>query len=173
MSGKTLGVAAVAAATLAVPAFAHHSFAMFDQEKTITLKGTVKEFEWNNPHVWMRIMVMDQATGKPLQYAMEMGSVARSTYDGWKRDSVKPGDAVTVSIHPLKDGTHGGQYLSVTFPDGRTLGLGNISNVGGMFVGQPCRKCVSVKRRSFIEGIVHGSPLLDRRQARSRVSRFA
>jgi len=52
----------LAAATFAVPAFAHHSFAMFDQEKTITLKGTVKEFEWNNPHVWMRIMVMDQAT---------------------------------------------------------------------------------------------------------------
>jgi len=59
-----------------------------------------------------RIMVMDQATGKPLQYAMEMGSVARSTYDGWKRDSVKPGDAVTVSIHPLKDGSRGGMYLS-------------------------------------------------------------
>src|SRR4051794_14724406 len=93
-------VSILGAAAFTAPAIAHHSFAMFDQEKTITLKGTVKEFEWNNPHVWMRITVMDQATGKPLQYAMEMGSVARSTYDGWKRDTVKPGDAVTVNIHP-------------------------------------------------------------------------
>ena len=122
MNGKTFGVAALAAAIFAVPAFAHHSFAMFDQEKTITLKGTVREFEWNNPHVWMRIMVMDQATGKPMQYAMEMGSVARSTYDGWKRDSVKPGDAVTVSIHPLKDGSRGGMYLSAELADGRKFG---------------------------------------------------
>ena len=122
MNGKTFGAAAIAGALFAVPAFAHHSFAMFDQEKTITLKGTVKEFEWNNPHVWMRIMVMDQATGKPMQYAMEMGSVARSTYDGWKRDSVKPGDAVTVSIHPLKDGSRGGMYLSAELADGHKFG---------------------------------------------------
>ncbi len=122
MNVKTFGVAAIAAAICAVPAFAHHSFAMFDQEKTITLKGTVKEFEWNNPHVWMRIMVMDQATGKPMQYAMEMGSVARSTYDGWKRDSVKPGDAVTVNIHPLRDGSRGGMYLSAELADGHKFG---------------------------------------------------
>ena len=122
MSGKTVGVAAVAAVAFAVPAFAHHSFAMFDQEKTITLKGTVKEFEWNNPHVWLRIMVMDQATGKPLQYAFEMGSVARSTYDGWKRDSVKPGDALTITIHPLKDGSRGGMYLAAELADGHKFG---------------------------------------------------
>src|SRR5258708_15107806 len=107
---------------IAAPAVAHHSFTMFDQEKTIAVKGRVKEFEWNNPHVWMRITVMDQATGKPLQYAMEMGSVARSTYDGWKRDTVKPGDAVTVSIHPLKDGSRGGMYLSAELADGHKLG---------------------------------------------------
>jgi hypothetical protein len=70
----------------------------------------------------MRIMVMDPATGKTQQYAMEMGSVARSTYDGWKRDTVKPGDAVTVSIHPLKDGSRGGMYLSAELPDGHKLG---------------------------------------------------
>ncbi len=122
MNRKILAVSILVSAAFAAPAAAHHSFAMFDQEKTITLKGTVKEFEWNNPHVWMRIMVVDQATGKPLQYAMEMGSVARSTYDGWKRDSVKPGDAVTVSIHPLKDGSRGGMYLSAELADGHKFG---------------------------------------------------
>jgi hypothetical protein len=108
--------------SLSLCRFAHHSFAMFDQEKTVTLRGTVKEFEWTSPHTWLRVMVVDQATGKPLQYAMEMGSVARSTYDGWKRDSVKPGDTVTVSIHPLKDGSRGGMYLSAELADGHKFG---------------------------------------------------
>ena len=122
MKLRTISLATVTLCAFAAPALAHHSFAMFDADKTVTMNGTVKEFEWNNPHVWMRIMVMDQATGKPLQYAMEMGSVARSTYDGWKRDSVKPGDVVTVSIHPLKDGSRGGMYLSAEFADGHKLG---------------------------------------------------
>jgi hypothetical protein len=95
---------------------------MFDQDHTVVLKGTVKELEWTNPHVWLRVVVMDQATGKPLQYGVEMVSVARSTYDGWKPDTVKPGDAISVSIHPLKDGSRGGMYLSAEVPNGRKLG---------------------------------------------------
>jgi quinoprotein glucose dehydrogenase len=93
-----------------------------DPDKSITLKGTVKEFEWNNPHVWIRIMVVDPTTGKPVQYALEMGSVARSTYDGWKRDSVKPGDLLTITMHPLKDGSRGGMYLSAELADGHRFG---------------------------------------------------
>jgi hypothetical protein len=122
MNGKLLGLSILASAAFAAPALAHHSFAMFDPDKSITLKGTVKEFEWNNPHVWIRIMVVDPATGKPVQYALEMGSVARSTYDGWKRDSVKPGDALTITMHPLKDGSRGGMYLSAELADGRKFG---------------------------------------------------
>jgi hypothetical protein len=123
MNRKVLAAASIlVTVAFAAPAVAHHSFAMFDPDRTVILKGTVKEFEWTNPHVWMRIMVVDQATGKTMQYAMEMGSVARSTYDGWKRDTVKPGDAVTVSIHPLKDGSRGGMYLSAEFADGHKLG---------------------------------------------------
>ena len=120
---RPIAVAAVAlAAAIAMPAFAHHSFAMFDQDHTMVLKGSVKELEWNNPHVWLRVIVQDQATGKALQYGVEMGSVARSTYDGWKPDTVKPGDAITVSIHPLKDGARGGMYLSAELANGRKLG---------------------------------------------------
>ena len=122
MKGKIVGFAAAVLTGIAAPALAHHSFAMFDQDKTVTYKGTVKELEWTNPHVWLRVTVVDQATGKPLQYALEMGSVARSTYDGWKRDSVKPGDAVTITIHPLKDGSRGGMYLGAELADGKSFG---------------------------------------------------
>jgi hypothetical protein len=122
MTLKTLSLAALALAASAVPAFAHHSFAMFDPDKTVTLRGTVTEFEWGNPHCWIRMMVLDRATGKGLQYAFEMGSVRRSSYDGWKRDSIKPGDTISVTIHPLKDGSRGGMYLSAELPNGRKFG---------------------------------------------------
>ena len=119
---RILGFAAVALAASTAPAFAHHSFAMFDPAKTVSLTGTVKELEWQNPHVWLQIMVMDQASGKPIRYSLEMGSVARSTYDGWKKDSVRPGDAITVTLHPLKDGSRGGMYLSAELPTGQKFG---------------------------------------------------
>ena len=110
------------------PAFAHHSFSMFDADKTVTLQGAVKEFEWTNPHAWLRIMVDDAATGKAMQYAVEMGSPGQQARVGWKPDSVKPGDKVTVKIHPLKDGSRGGQFLSAVLPSGQELGNGGQRN---------------------------------------------
>ena len=121
MNGKVFFAVAVLVG-IAAPAAAHHSFAMFDPDKTITLKGTVKDFEWQNPHVWLEMNVMDQATGKLVKYSLEMGSVARSTYDGWKKDTVRPGDAITATMHPLKDGSRGGMYLSVELPSGQKFG---------------------------------------------------
>jgi Family of unknown function (DUF6152) len=122
MNARKIGLAVTILIGIAMPAVAHHSFAMFDPDKTVTLKGVVKELEWTNPHVWMRMMVVDPATGKPMQYALEMGSVARSTYDGWKKDSVKPGDGITLTIHPLKDGSRGGMYLAAELADGKKFG---------------------------------------------------
>jgi len=84
---------------------------MFDADKTITLSGTVKEIEWANPHVWLYIMVPD-ASGKPQEYALEMQGPGQSVRLGWKPDSVKPGDKVTVDLHPLRTGSRGGQLLS-------------------------------------------------------------
>src|SRR5438270_13022769 len=99
---RPIAVAAVAiAAAIATPAFSHHSFAMFDQDRTMVLRGSVKELGWNNPHVWLRVIVQDEATGKELQYGVELGSVAGSGSDGWKPDTVRRGDPITVSIHPL------------------------------------------------------------------------
>ncbi len=122
MKLTAISLTAIAAVAFVAPAFAHHSFAMFDQDKTVTLKGTVNEFEWSNPHVWLRVMVVDQTTGKPVQYAFEMGSVRRSMLDGWKSDSVRPGDAITVRMHPLKDGSRGGMYLSAALASGKSFG---------------------------------------------------
>jgi hypothetical protein len=126
MNLKTVSLAAVTLCAFAAPALAHHSFAMFDADKTVTMVGTVKEFEWTNPHSWLRITVEDQ--GKTLQWALEMGSPAQQARVGWKPDSVKAGDKVTVTIHPLKDGSRGGQFMSAVLPGGQKLGNGGQRN---------------------------------------------
>ena len=125
---RTIGLAALTAAAFAAPAFAHHSFAMFDADKTVSITGTVKEFEWTNPHAWLRVMVQDQASGKQLQWALEMGSPGQQAGRGWKPDSVKPGDKVTITLHPLKDGSRGGQLLSAVLPTGQQLSNGGNRN---------------------------------------------
>jgi hypothetical protein len=117
-----LCIAAIAVSFLAGPVSAHHSFSMFDAEKTVTLSGTVKEFEWANPHMWLYVMVPD-ASGKPVEYSLEMQGPGQSVRLGWKPDSVKPGDKVSVDMHPLKTGAHGGQLLSVVLPSGQRLGV--------------------------------------------------
>jgi hypothetical protein len=122
MNFRLISITAITMLAAAAPAFAHHSFAMFDGEKTMTMTGTVKEVEWTNPHSWLRVMVLDRTTGKPAQWAFEMGPPARQLQRGWKPDSLKPGDSVTVRIHPLKDGSRGGQLVDAVLPDGRTVG---------------------------------------------------
>ena len=121
MNVKALSLAACAAAAfITTPAFSHHSFAMFDIEKTVTLKGTVREYEWTNPHSWLRMMVADQA-GKQLQWAFEMSSPARQITLGMTKDSVHPGDTVTVTFHPMKDGTRGGQFIQAILANGQPI----------------------------------------------------
>lgn len=106
---------------VAIPAQAHHSFAMFDREKVITVSGTLKEFEWTNPHCWLHLNVVDATSGKTLEWAFEMGSIGQVTQQGWKMDTVKPGDKITIEAHPLKDGSRGGQYEGATLSDGRSF----------------------------------------------------
>ena len=109
------------ALSAAAPAFAHHSFAMFDRAKVANMSGTVKEYEWTNPHVWIHMMVPDQA-GKPVEWSFEMQAIAQDMAGGWRSDSVKPGDKVSIDFHPLKDGTRGGQLVAATLADGKRLG---------------------------------------------------
>jgi hypothetical protein len=119
MNRQKLALAFVAAVLFTVPAHAHHSFAMFDATKEVTLKGTVKEFEWINPHVWVHLLV--ERDSKPILWSFEAGSTGQLTATGWKVDTLKPGDEITLSFHPLKDGSFGGQLLTVTLADGKTL----------------------------------------------------
>ena len=130
MTLKPLGFGLVAALAAASPALAHHSFAMFDDQNPKVFTGTVKELEWVNPHSWLRIMVMDEKTGQPVQWALELGSPAQQERIGWQKDSVKAGDKVTVTIHPLKDGARGGGLISATLPNGQTLGNGGLQRGG-------------------------------------------
>jgi hypothetical protein len=121
MNFKAVTFTALAVAAFAAPAFAHHSFAMFDAQKTVTLSGTVKEFEWTNPHSWLRVMVNDEKTGKPVMWALELSSPARLTTMGMHADSVKTGDQVSVTFHPMRDGTRGGQFIQATLPGGKQV----------------------------------------------------
>jgi hypothetical protein len=130
---KVLGLASVAAMMAAIPALAHHSFAMFDAGKLMTLEGTVTQFQWTNPHAWILLMVND-AEGKPAQWAIEMNGPTGLARDGWYPKTLTPGMKVKVVIHPLRDGNKGGQYLAVTLPDG-TL-MGNPNGRGGAGAGE-------------------------------------
>jgi len=116
----TCTLVAVAALLMASSGFAHHSFAMFDQSKTVTLQGTVKDFRWSNPHVFIQLMVKND-DGTEEEWSIEMTSPEHLVRVGWKPGTLKPGDKVTLNIHPMHDGLKGGQYLSGIGPDGQPL----------------------------------------------------
>jgi hypothetical protein len=118
-----LGLISVAGVALlavgAGVASAHHSFAMFDRAQQVTLDGTVKEFQWTNPHTWTQLVVTQN--GKQVEYGIEGGSPNGLSRRGWSRNSLKAGDHVKIVINPLKDGQKGGSFVRATFPDGHTL----------------------------------------------------
>ena len=120
---KTLHVAAVSA-TLALAmggaALAHHSAAMFDQSKEVTLQGVVKEFQYTNPHSWL-IVSVPNATGKVTDWSFEAEGPSTLLRAGIKKTSLAPGEKVTVKGHPLRDGRPGGGLMSVTKADGTVL----------------------------------------------------
>ena len=119
MNYRAIMFAAAAACAVALPSYAHHSFAMFDNSKLIQITGTVRAFEYINPHSWLHVIVPDG--GKTVTWSFEMGSVAQLVRDGWNRESVKVGDKMSVSFHPLRDGSNGGQFRTLVFADGKKL----------------------------------------------------
>jgi hypothetical protein len=129
-------LAAAAAVLFGSPAVAHHSFAMFDHAKVTKLSGTVTELEWINPHSWVHMTVTD-AAGKTVTWSFEAGSVGQLTTAGWKRDSLKPGDKIEMGFHPLKDGSHGGQVLTVAVNNGTKLCQAHGCNADGGASGVP------------------------------------
>jgi hypothetical protein len=127
-----------AGVSLALPATAHHSFAMFDHAVTIKLNGTVKQVEWVNPHSWIHMVTTD-AAGKEITWSFEAGSVAQLIQEGWKQDSVRAGDKVEMTYHPLKDGSFGGQVLLVKLPSGVTLCQGRDCRNGENYRSGPAQ----------------------------------
>lgn len=123
-------VVVVLSIACALPAFAHHSFSMFDAQKEIVLKGKVKEFQWSNPHTWIQLNVTDES-GKTLEWSIEGGSPNLVGRQGWKRNTFKPGDEVQVTVHPLRDGQPGGSFVRAVLPDGRKLGGEQIPAASG------------------------------------------
>jgi Family of unknown function (DUF6152) len=106
----------------ALPALAHHSFAMFDFNKSITFKGTVKEFRWTNPHVALLVEGSPTPGQPPEVWSMELTSPGNLTRMGWSRHSFKPGDRIELEFNPLRDGKHGGAFRKATLLDtGQTL----------------------------------------------------
>ena len=109
-----------------VPAAAHHSFAMFDQTKIMTLEGTVTEFQWTNPHAFIEL---DAAGGR--HWSIELNSPNNLKRQGWSRDALKPGDKIKLRMSPLRNGKPGGLFLDLTRADGKLLDSGLPKN------GQP------------------------------------
>ena len=118
---KSIGLAGLAMLVFGMPVFGHHSFAAFDMQKTITLTGTVKEFQWLNPHSWIQMTVKD-AAGSTTEWSIETSSPSSLVRQGWKPKILKPGDQVVVVAHPMRDGQPGASLVTVTLADGTRIG---------------------------------------------------
>ncbi len=119
-------VGGLAALTITAVALAHHSFAMFDSDHQVKLSGTVKSFQWTNPHVYIEMDGRDVKDEKaaPRHYTIECASPGILNRVGWKFNMVKPGDAITVIIAPLRTGEPGGLLKQITLADGRKFSNG-------------------------------------------------
>ena len=125
MNFKSLVPAVFLAAGLAL---AHHSGVMFDREKEVTIKGTVKEFVFSNPHVSIAVNVPDDKNGQ-IVWSFEAASTQGMAHAGWRKSTLKPGDTVTLIGRPLRDGRPGAQLMKAILSDGTVLQ----SNAGGNY----------------------------------------
>lgn len=129
MNVRTLCALAVAGLGLAVvPAMAHHSFAAeYDSNKPITLTGSVTKMEWTNPHARFYADVKD-ASGTVVNWEFELGSPNGLMRKGWTRNSLKPGDSITIEGYSAKDGSHLVNARTVTLADGKKVFAGTEEN---------------------------------------------
>ncbi len=123
---RFLAAAALLAMGVALPAAAHHSFAMFNQRQIMTLEGTVTEFQWTNPHAFIEMDVPQQ--GRTVHWSIELNSPNNLKRQGWSRVSLRSGERVTLRMNPLRDGAHGGLFLDLVKADGTVLDSGMPKN---------------------------------------------
>ena len=122
-----------------IPAVAHHSQAMYDSSRELSVVGTVTEFQWTNPHTWLHVTVRDE-TGTERVWTFESNSTGQLLRIGWREDAIKAGDEVTIIYRPLRDGTRGGSIRVVHLPDGgvlRHVGIGGYDPVTGVLNTAP------------------------------------
>jgi hypothetical protein len=105
-------------------ASAHHSPAMFDGQNPVSLTGTVREFQWTNPHCYVQLLVKD-AAGNDVEWSLEMGAPLYLYNRGWRPSTLKAGDAIAVRIAPLRDGRKAGLLVEANRADGSPLGKVN------------------------------------------------
>ncbi len=118
---KTLCAVAAALLLIAMRGSAHHAFASeYDENKLVTVAGTVTGFKWTNPHAWLYVDAENE-NGKVIRWSFEMGSPNGLVHRGWTRMDLKKGDQVTVDGYGAKDGTNVANARTVTLPDGRKL----------------------------------------------------
>jgi hypothetical protein len=107
---------------LSAPVFAHHGNAALDVGKKVTVKGTVTEWLWANPHCWLKVDVKD-ANGTVVNWVGETNNAADMIEKGWSKNTFKVGDEVSVTMEPVKNGKPAGKVLEVVLPNGQTLGM--------------------------------------------------
>ena len=120
ISRREWGMAVAAVLLMFGTALAHHSTAEFDYTKEVTIKGIVKELQWTNPHSFIQVLV-DGQSGEKIQWSVEIGSPTLNINLGWRKDSVKPGDSVTMNLAPARNGKPYGTLRVLTFADGKQL----------------------------------------------------
>jgi hypothetical protein len=125
MKPASICLAGLLALAGAAPALAHHSAAMFDRNKEITLVGALKEIQWTNPHGWIQLLVPGP-NGAAVEWSIEAANPAGMVRMGLKRTPPypAPGDKITVVMHPLRDGRPGGSFITMTLADGKSFGVG-------------------------------------------------
>ena len=119
---QRIAVSLVAVLLGTAPAWAHHSLSIYDRSSYKTVEGTVKRFEWTNPHAQLALLV-EGANGAATEWNFEGGSTGRLQSGGFVRDAIMPGDKITVAYNPMRDGHIGGFFVAVTTADGTTYSL--------------------------------------------------
>lgn len=109
--------------------FAHHQGAEFDTAKKITIKGTVTEWFWANPHCFLRLDVQTDG-GQIVQWVVETQAPPNIVPYGWTKGTFKPGDEVTITLAPARNGKPLGSMREVVLSNGKTLGFGGERNAG-------------------------------------------
>lgn len=123
-------IAALCFAVGSLPASAHHSLAAYNMGTYKTVEGTVKSFQWMNPHAKLSLVVMNDA-GRSTQWEFEGGSIGRLTNGGFVKDAFGPGDKIRVAYNPRRDGSTSGFFIAVTTADGRTYAVDRFKQLNG------------------------------------------